>query len=219
MISAFTLLFIGLALLGLGTWIRTRYQSSQAIIYHSLFLSSLGVIAIVSGLTYVQLPAERMVWIFRLGYFSGLVTYCMLLMFSFFYPIPNQRISSRLGLLWILPMCILGTLILTSPLFLQGLDQVSNGWTEIQGALYWLFPLFVLMALVWTLTNFFRKKSMVQGKDKSSLQIFTAVLIIASVLGLIFDVLLPAFGGTRLHIGVYAASVLFAVSSYIVLRK
>lgn len=218
-IHLYILSVTGLALLGLGIWIRHGYQNSLAIHYYSAFLFSLAAMAIISGLAFFPFSPSSMLWVDRFGYFFGLVTFCMLLMFSFYFPIPNKNISERIRLIYIVPIAVLGTLILTSQLFLQDVSGSGISLTEHRGSLYWLFPVFIMLSMIFTLTNFFRKNSLVQGKASSDLRMITIMLIVASLLGLIFDVLWPALGGPRLFIGVYSTALLFAISTYIVYRK
>lgn len=215
-IHFYILTSIGLSILGLGVWVKKSYQSSQGIQYYSFLLFALGNMATISGLTFLQFSAETMLWLVRLGYFFGMVTFCMLLMFSFFFPIPNRRISPHITFVWVLPICILGTLIFSSPLFIQSVDSLL---AETRGSLYWAFPLFIVLSMILTLRNLFRKRSIVQGKDKFSLHFFSVILVITSLVGLIFDVLLPSLGVPRLYIGIYSSVALVIISSYIIFRK
>lgn len=217
-LSSTILFLLAAALLTLSAYILFNYQRSQSIRYYAGFLLGLAIIAIAQAKLPLTENSATLLTITRVGYFGGVVTFTMLLMFSFFFPVPNKKSAVQQNLLWIIPLTFFVPVVFLSNTFLSSVTENAKGIQENQGTLFFLFPILIILYVFWTLKNLITKRGLTQGLSQP-VGIFIWVLLIATTLGLIFDVLLPALGQPRLGIGIYSAIVLFGLSTYIVVKR
>lgn len=217
MIHLYLLSTLALLLVGLSLWLLTRYQSAPAIRYYAGFLFGLAILATVSGLLYIS-PDTMTVTLTRVGYIAGIWTFSMLLVFSWFFPSPSPSTPTQSNLFWLLPLAFFIPLILWSPDFVVGAAVSGSGTIENHGSLFILFPIFVMIYVVWSFVNLLQKITGAKSA-RADLVTFSWVLMVATVLGVIFDVILPASGHSRIPVGIYSSSILFALTTSIVARK
>ncbi len=217
MIHAYLLSFLALLLLGLSLWLLTRYQASAGIRYYAGFLFGLAVLAAVSGLIYV-VPAAVLLVVTRIGYIAGAWTFSMLLLFSWYFPTPSASTPRQANMFWVVPLAFFIPLALWSPDFISGVALWGSGSVESHGHLFFLLPIFIGFCVVWAFKNLVQK---ITGdrKARTDLVTFSWVLIVTTVLGVVFDIILPATGRPRIPIGIYSSAVLFGLSTYIIARK
>lgn len=211
--------FISLALLSLAIWIFVRYQKTNSILYLCGFLLGLSLIAGISALVFLPLSTESITLLTRAGYLGGVLTFSMLLMFSWYFPTLSRSIPKRDHLFWIVPLSFFPPYILLNPSFLVSAEHTPTGTQETTGNGYWVFLTFVIVYFLPTLRNLFRKLPSVSGKEQRDLKLFTWALVVAAMLGVIFDVIIPATGRPRVPIGVYSSTLLLGIASYIVMKK
>lgn len=217
--QVYILALLAACLLGLAMWIISRYQSSPSILYYAGFLFGLATIAATQAALSVDLPVDQATLLTRLGYLGGVWTFSMLLMFSWYYPVPNRHLPKQANLLWIVPIVFFVPFALSSSSFIQYAQTTTSGLLEHHGQLFLVFPLFVLAYVIAALRNLIAKLGYVRVKQRNDTQTFIWVLIVATLAGLIFDVLLPATGRMRIPIGIYSSAVLFGLSTYIVAKR
>lgn len=210
---------LAVALLALAIWIYYRYQKGPSILYLCGFLLGLSLIAAVSSMIFLPLSETSLLLLARLGYVAGVLTFSMLLMFSWYFPIPSAKIPRNDILWWVIPLSFFVPYALLSPVLIQAVEVTDRGLQELPGSGYWVFPVFVIAYYVLALKNFFQKFRYTSGKEQKNLRVFVIALIIAAFAGTVFDVIIPAITGTRVQIGIYTAGALFGISAYIVMKK
>ncbi|MBI2984616.1 MAG: hypothetical protein HYY50_03255 [Candidatus Kerfeldbacteria bacterium] len=214
-----TLFILAASLLSLSGWMVQRYQRSPSITYYAGFLSALSAIAIIQGSLFLNLESPVVLFLTRLGYLAGAATFSFLLLFTWYFPIPSQRIPKNDRWYLLLPIVFFLPLVLFNPSFIRNVVLADGFWHEIHGPLFWVFPIFVSVYVVWSLANLVTKFRYVQSPQWGSIKVFMVALIAAVLSGLIFDVLIPVTGRPRIPIGIYSASLLFGFSTYIVAKK
>lgn len=215
------LILLSLSLLGLAIWLIKRYQPSSLTRYYVGFLFGLATIAGVHGLIFLSIngPVELLTLLDKFGYLGGVITFSMLLQFSFYYPIPSAKIPNRSELLWIVPLVFFIPYFLLSEIAIQQAMELNGGVKEIYGPGFFIFPLFVITYVIWTIINLVKKIKITQGPEQRNTRLFIIVLILATLAGVIFDVVIPALGNTRQPIGIYTSGILFGLSVFIITRK
>lgn len=206
------------ALFSLGVWMLGRYQRSPAVLYYAFFLFGLTGIAAIQSTLFLGTTADQALMLSRIGYAFGALTFAMLLMFSFYYPIPNANLPRQIELIWAVPVAFFLPFVF-NPTFLASVSVLSSGTKELPGPSFWIFPAFVASYVIWTLINLVKKLQHVKGREQQTTRVFIWALSVTSVVGLVFDVLLPSLGWPRIPVGIYSSSVLFGLSAYIVTRR
>lgn len=213
------LLFLSAALLSLAVWMLRRYQRSLSITYYSLFLLALAGIAATNGWLLSNWAGPTPLRLTQVGYFFGVLTFSMLAMFSLYYPIPSTRIPKRPELFWIVPVVFFLPFIFLSSIFISSVTVGVGSTHEIYGSGFWIFPVFVIAYLVWSLVNFARKLRLAQGREQQATLTMIWAVSLASISGSVFDVIIPATGRPHMPIGIYSSAVLFGLSVFFIARK
>lgn len=217
-ITSIVLYTLASGMLVLATTMFVQYQRSESIRYYFGFLLGLSVIAFAQASLPILDKESSLLLVTRIGYFGGIVTFTMLLMFSLYFPVPTATRVRIPALLWVVPIAFFTPLILLSNSFVSSVTLVSPWTKEVYGPAFFLFPGLVIVYVIWSIHNLFLKRELTQGTSRpTGLLLWT--LLGSMSLGLVFDVLLPAIGQTRIPVGIFSAIVLFGLSTFIVLKK
>lgn len=207
------------ALLVLAVWMLKRYQPSLRIQYYAGFLTGLSGIAAIQATIFFPLSTAAIITLTRFGFLAGVVTFTMLLMFSWYYPIPSASLPKQSFLFWVVPFAFFVPFVLFNPDFVRSVEVASAGTRELYGPSFYVFPAFVAAYVLLALRNLGSKLQFVSGREQRDTRLFIWALIVATLSGFIFDVILPATGRPRVPIGIYSTAVVFGLSAYIVAKK
>jgi hypothetical protein len=140
-------------------------------------------------------------------------------MLSWYYPIPSASIPKQTILFWLIPLIFFIPYILFNPSFIHGVERVGTALKESYGPAYFVFPLFVLGYVTWSLKNLISKLKFVEGRQLRDTRLFIWAFILAVLSGLVFDVMVPATGRPRVPIGIYSSVIIYGLSAYIMAKK
>ncbi|MFH2097413.1 MAG: hypothetical protein ABII24_02620 [bacterium] len=203
----------------LVVWVYSTYQRSLSIKYFSGFLLGLAILAGVSASILVEQSDASLLFVTRLGYYTGAITTVMFLMFSLYYPVPSQKIPQNNHLFWVLPLVFFLPYIFLNPYFVESVF-IENGLPkENVGSLYFVLPLFVVTYFIISIRNLIVKLPFVAALRKQ-LKLVIGTIIFAGGSSITLDVILPAFGVRFPHyIAQEIAIAIYGVTSYIVLKR
>lgn len=202
-----------------GFWMIKKYQRSPSVIYLSGVLLGLAIMMTAQVVLFSTKDLSTALLFDRLGFFGGVWTFSMILMFSLFFPFPTKRLPHNNALLWILPNVFFLPYIFLNPSFLKSVDFVAAGVHENYGMSFWLFPLVIGAFFISSVVVLLKKVPLAQGVTQSSIRLFVLTLFVTTGLAIFFDVVRPAFGYPRIPISGLYALLLFSVSTYVLARK
>lgn len=210
---------ISLLMFGGSLWIFFTYQRSASILAYCGLLLGLSLVAAASALTTIEFSNRSLLMITRFGYLTGVLAFSMVLVFSWYYPVVSPKIPQHVVLFWTIPIAFFLPYILFNPNFVQGVEFEGSRTRESMGSGFWVFPAFVIAYAIGAVKNLIEKIRITQGTRQLAASAFLIILSVSIILGVFFDVVLPALGYARTFFGVESSMIFFALSIYIVLKK
>lgn len=220
LLHAYILLAIALVLMSLALRLFLKYQRTPSIAYFATMFLGLAALAIITTIVITSQNDGTVLLATRLGYFAGVLVFSMMLMFSWYYPAPSKNIPRHQELFWIVPLVFFLPFILMSSMAVQGIERVNSVVREVAGPGFFVFPLFVLIFIAWSLGNLVTKLRTTQVDQQRNVRLVILGFTLGAGASLLFDAILPLFGHPPRHyVSVELSSVLIGVTAYIVTRK
>lgn len=219
-IHFYILLLIAAVLIWLSLRLFSKYQKTPAITYLGFLFLALAVLATITGTIGISTNDGNVLILTRLGYLFGVLVFSMMLMTSWYFPVPSANFPRRTELFWIVPVAFFLPLTVLSNSLIQGIERFNGNIKEVAGPAFFLFPLLVAVYFILSLINLIKKLSSVQGEQRKHLQLIIAGLCLGAGSAVIFDAVLPFFGFPARHfVSIELASVFIGSSVFIVTRK
>ncbi|MFH2097411.1 MAG: histidine kinase N-terminal 7TM domain-containing protein [bacterium] len=185
------LMVVGLIALGLAIYIFTRYQQTTAIkIFGLLALSDAGWI-LFNGLGLIMdRGGQTMPFFFRMTYVFSSFLFALLFLFTLHYPYKRFEINWRFNILLFSVPTLISGLVLFSDGIIMGFDQARLP-QSLEGSIYWVFALYVILLFVWILIELINKIRSEQGMYKWHLNMFFWGILLSGIIGILFNLVIP----------------------------
>ncbi len=220
LIHFYILLLIAAVLVWLSSRLFLKYQKAPAITYLSFLFLALAVLATITGIIGISTNDGNVLVLTRLGYLFGVAVFSMMLMTSWYFPVPSPNLLRRTELFWIVPVAFFLPLTVLSSSLVQGIERFNGNVKEVAGPAFFLFPLLVAVYFILSLVNLIKKLGTVQGEQRKHLQLIIAGLCLGAGSAVIFDGVLPFFNfPARHYVSIELASVFIGSSVFIMTRK
>lgn len=216
------MLVIGTLELALGVYLFVRRASGPGIVWYTLFTLSIALWVFSNSVAaFTDSGAVRVEAIEMTNGIGGFIA-VLFLLFTYSYPVPQRLLSPVFLSLLFAPAVI--------NLFVVIVDNVYIDSIEVQGArlLYEnstalaVFAVGFLLYWGFGIRNLVRSYLRADGIHRETLRFLLTGIFISSVVVILFDVLLPAFGTTfpgSSWLGSELSVVWLAYTSYILFRK
>lgn len=215
----YALLGIALALVVLAGRLFLKYQKTPSIQYYASMFLGLAFLAAITAAIPLTADDGLALFLTRLGYLVGVGVFSMMLLFSWYYPVP-MSMPKKPELFWIIPMVFFFPFALMSDMLVQGVERTERGIGEVAGPGFLVFIVVIAASFVWSLVNLGLKLRFVAGAQRRNTIFVLLGLVLGAGSSVIFDGLLPLFGHpVRHYVSVELSSVLIGCTAYIATRK
>jgi hypothetical protein len=211
-------IFIAVSL-GTAIWMVGKYQRALSTTYLAGLLVGLSVMMLAQVVLFTTHQLSTAILFDRLGFFGGVWTYSMILMFCLYFPFPSKQMIKNSALLWIVPNVFFIPYIFLNSSFLTHINFITGGIQETYGKSFWLFPIIIILYFISSVIVLLIKAPSAKGVMRGSLLLFVVTLFIVAGLAGYFDVIRPATGHPRIPIGGIYALLLFGVSAYTLAKR
>ncbi|MFH0952585.1 MAG: histidine kinase N-terminal 7TM domain-containing protein [Patescibacteria group bacterium] len=220
-LHGYFLIAIGLVEVFLGFWLVYRYQRTAVNSWYIAFVFSVGLWVLANAGIYFYVDALETAQLFNeLTWLAGVLIAFTFLFFSFYFPISLKPVRRYYYLLIFVPLVLFIYLIFFSKLFITGMIFEGNNQKFFTGSLFFLFPVYFLVYLIWGIINLGRKLKRTDGVHVRQLKLFLTGILISSVFIIVFDMIYPLFGkAVPLGLGPEFSIVWLGYTTYIILKR
>ncbi|MFH2097410.1 MAG: histidine kinase N-terminal 7TM domain-containing protein [bacterium] len=215
------LISVGVLDLIFAIYLFNRYQKTASIIFFGFFalFVSLWVLSNAFGLVFE--PGSSLVeYIWRTAFVSAVLLFPFLYLFVLSYPLPPFQINWRLILFALSPAIIMSVLIYSTDSFIIGFANSRFGTTEF-GSAYVFYTWFIILIYILILVEMINKVRRLDGLHKKQMQYFLYAILIAGVIGILFNLVLPYFFDLEVNywIGPASSIIWLGFMLYVIRRR
>ncbi len=206
--------------LGLGVYLFLTREKGHIIYAYSLFI--LGIVMWVGGnglYRLVETNSAALFWTNMNHLSAGLIAVA-LVYFSIVYPYQKTILKVHHTLSFIVPLGILAYLLFATDTLIEKISGKLSNSIQVIGPTYTLFAVWFLIYMGWAFYNLIKKYHESTGMYRPLLRLLLIGLLISFIMGTLFDLFFPWFGGPQyFYIGTESSIVWLALTTYIIFRK
>lgn len=210
----------GILELILAVVILVRYQKTPSIqALSGILYSFIAMTFLLVAMMNTDNATTRLV-LARLSFLAGCFGFVNTLKLAIYYPIHSLVSQRNANLLYWIPIIVFIPIIFITSKFVSAIDLVNQVPQPITG---YLFPIFVIFAAFYLVTAVIimgKKLRMVSGEQHKQAVTFVALLILAGIIGLVANFILPMLNITsNTIIGMEAGGVMLMFVASVVIKK
>lgn len=186
----------------------------------TLFIFGVALWVFGNGLYRLVGTNDAALWWMNLNHLSAGIIAVGLLYFSYAFPYQTVAFKRHHIVAFIVPLVVLGYLLFGTNTLITKITGETPNRVQVIGQTYVLFALWFLIYMGWAFFNLIRKYRTAGGASRR-LQKLTLLSLLASfILGSLFDLFFPLFGGPQLfYVGTESSIIWLGVTTYIVIRR
>ncbi|MFH1235997.1 MAG: histidine kinase N-terminal 7TM domain-containing protein [Parcubacteria group bacterium] len=219
--SPHTIIIIALGVVELlvAMYVFAKYQKTASIYSLIAFLLSIGVMSVLVGIIPSVGSSDGRLLIGKLAFFAGTVTFASLFSIALYFPLPSAVTKKTASLLIFAPIFVLIFLIFFSGRFVERVDIDGNLARAQPGSLFLVFTLITALYLIAAFLFMIRKVPLVGGQQRRQVIIFSWLMLITGVVGVLSDNFLPIFGIHHSAYGLEGGGLIALYVASVVLKK
>lgn len=216
------IILIVLAGLELALLVYLLFTRSKGHVLYSFTIFTLGVIFWVMGnglFRLVKTNGAALFWT-NLNYIAALAIAIGLVYFSFAFPYLEKQISKCIKTFWIIIFIAVGYLMFFTNIIIDNVTGPIDDRYVHEGSMHIIYSIVFLLLFIWALVNLYRKYKTTSGFQKWQIGVLLIGLVGSGVIGTLFNLFLPSFGGPQyFYLGPESSVIWLGLTSYIVFKK
>jgi len=216
-----TIIIIALGLIEilLALYVFARYQKTSSIFSLVAFLVSIGIMSILVGaMPFIDAGDDRLL-VGKFAFLAGAATFASLFSIALYFPLPSPIGKNAAFAYTFVPLFVVAYLIFLSGSFLDRVDIENNLARAYPGAMFWVFTTLTALYLLAAFFFMVRKIPIVGGQLRSQVKIFSWLILITGILGILNDNFFPILGMYRSPLGLEAGGLIALYVASVVLKK
>ncbi|HLC38942.1 MAG TPA: ATP-binding protein [Patescibacteria group bacterium] len=156
----------------------------------------------------------------QMTFASAVLVAFTLVYFSYYFPKSERKISNKEHLIITIPTILILLLLLFTKTVIAGITIIETGTGVEQGILYYIWPVYFLLFIIFTFYNLIKKYRNLNKKQQIQMRILFVGLLLSLLLAITTNLLFPLIlkNDTLSNYGPYSTFIIIGFTTYAIIK-